>query len=267
MFKYADLISKMDTFYLLSTADKVYGPYLNSDRRRIVIVKDDNGNTRTLTLAKYIMEQHLGRLLNSETETVDHINRDKNDNDINNLRLVERSQHSKDDTRRVKLVKFKCSLCNKDFERSPRLVRDKSKKGVTGIFCSRQCAGRYSRKVQLGLMDKFPVQPYVESEYYRNIKNLEAVSNYLIAKYAKDYEEVDPQTGTAKPIPFQVGDLVMDKKSGRIAKFLTPAYWDNPNIAIVQFVNKDERVDGKLKYHPVALNNLEKVQVEKLDFP
>src|SRR5271165_1183752 len=180
MFKYADLISEVETFYLLSTAEKVYGPYLRpSDGRQIVIIKDDNGKTRTVSYPKYILEQHLGRPLNPETETVDHINRDKNDNDINNLRLVERSQHSKDDTRRVKLVKFKCSLCNKDFERSPRLVRDKSKKGVTGIFCSRQCAGRYSRKVQLGLIEKFPVQPYVESEYYRNIKNIEAISNYL----------------------------------------------------------------------------------------
>jgi len=184
MQKYGNLLSRIDDFYLLSTAEKVYGPYRRkSDGREIVIVKDDNGNSRTVSYPKWIMEQHLGRVLCPDDETIDHIDRNHDNNDISNLRLMPRSEHSKDDTRRVKMVEFDCSMCGKKFERSPRLVRDKSKKGRTGIFCSRQCAGRYSRQLQLGLIDRFPVQPYLESEYYRNIKDAESILEDLILKY------------------------------------------------------------------------------------
>lgn len=188
MNKYGELIKSIEIFSIIALAERVYGPYNNgNDDRKIVIIVDDDGNRRTISYPKYLLEQHLGRPLHPDLETVDHRDRDHNNNDINNLRIVPRNQHSKDDTRRVKLVKFKCSLCDKEFERSPRLVRDKSKKGCTGIFCSRQCSGRYSRKVQLGLIEKFPVQPYTESEYYRNIKNLdnaESMTEYFIKKYA-----------------------------------------------------------------------------------
>lgn len=184
MNKYGDLIQSIEDFALIAMADKVYGPYLRDDGRQIVIIKDDNGGSRTVSWPKYLMEQHLGRQLDPDAETVDHINRNKDDNDLNNLRLVPRNEHSRDDTRRVKLVKSKCSMCDKEFERSPRLMRDKNKKGRRGIFCSRRCAGRYSRKLQLGLIEKFPVQPHVESEYYRNIKKLESLANIFEIKYA-----------------------------------------------------------------------------------
>jgi hypothetical protein len=177
------LLQSIDNFVALAES-KVYGPYGNGNQdRRIVIIIDDAGNRRTVSYPKYLVEQNLGRPLHPDLETIDHINRDKTDNDINNLRIMPRDEHSRSDTRRVKLVKFKCSLCEKDFERSPRLVRDKSKKGKSGVFCSRQCAGRYARQLQLGLIEKFPVQPYIESEYYRNTKDVVATMDYLIAKY------------------------------------------------------------------------------------
>ena len=184
MEKYSALIQKIEQYSLLAQAGKVFGPYTRGDGRQIVIVLDDDGKRRTISYPKYIMEQHLGRPLDPNLETVDHIDRNHHNNDLNNLRVVPREQHSSDDTRRVKLVQFNCSLCGKEFERSPRLVRDKSKKGKTGIFCSRQCAGQYARKLQLGQIERFPVQPYVESEYYRNIKNVEAVASFLIKKYS-----------------------------------------------------------------------------------
>lgn len=170
MDKFAELINKIEFF--LSLAEKVYGPYSLANGRKIVILREYDGFSRTVSYPKFLLEQHLGRRLDEDKETVDHLNFDHNDNRIENLRIVPRDQHSADDTRRVKLIKFHCNMCGKEFERSPRLVRDKSKKGRTGIFCGRQCAGRYSRKVQLKQMEKLPVQPFIESEYYRrkNIK-------------------------------------------------------------------------------------------------
>lgn len=189
MNKYGELLENINFYELISLAEKVYGPYSRPDGRAIVIIVNDDGSRRTVSYPKYLMEQHLGKVLDKDEHTIDHINRDHNDNDINNLRIVPRAQHSKDDTRRVKLVEFDCAMCNAKFERSPRLVRDKSKKGRGGPFCGRACAGRYARKVQLGLMEKLPAQPFTESEYYRNIKNLEnaeSMTEYFIKKYASN---------------------------------------------------------------------------------
>lgn len=146
---------------------KVHGPYKRRDGRQIVIVVENNGKRRTVSYPKWLMEMQIGRKLDPNLETVDHIDSNFENNDIANLRLVPRDQHSADDTRRVKPVKFTCAWCDKEFERSPRLVRDKAKKNKAGPFCSRGCAGKYSRMLQLKLIDKFDAQKAVDSEYYK----------------------------------------------------------------------------------------------------
>jgi hypothetical protein len=181
MQKYGQLLELANFYNLISIAEKVYGPYKRPDGRQIVIIRHKN-RSRTVSYPKYLMEVHLRRPLDRDRETVDHINNDFNDNRLNNLRLVPRDVHSADDTRRVKNVKFKCSMCKKEFERSPRLIRDKSKKNKAGPFCSRQCAGKYSRMFQLKLIKKLNKQPYLESEYYRR-KNIKAFVDYLEEKY------------------------------------------------------------------------------------
>lgn len=146
---------------------KVYGPYKKENGRQIVIVVDHNGNKRTISYPKWIMELQLGRPLDKDLETVDHWDSNFDNNSLDNLRLMPRSEHSENDTRRVKLVKFKCAWCDKEFERSPRLIRDKAKKNKAGPFCSRGCAGKYSRRLQLNLIDKFDSQKAIDSEYYK----------------------------------------------------------------------------------------------------
>ena len=183
--KYGDLINKIDRFYSLAKKEsKVHGPYVRPDKRSIVIIIDEKGKRRTVSYPKYLMEQHLGRVLDPDTETVDHIDRNHENNDINNLRIMPRSDHSRADTRRVIPIELTCAMCKTPFHRSPRLLRDKSKKGKSGPFCSRVCAGRYARKLQLGLIDKLPVQPDTASEYYRNIKDIHASIEHLILKYS-----------------------------------------------------------------------------------
>lgn len=185
MDKYGRLLEKIEAFSIIIQAKKVLGPYSRkSDGRQIVIVIDNKGNRHTVSYPKFILEEHLGRKLDRDKETVDHINYDINDNRIENLRIVPRREHSYQDTRRVKMIKLKCLWCDKPYERSPRLLRDKSKKGTTGGFCSRSCAGKYSRALQLKQIDKFPVQPFVESEYYR-MKNVRANMLKLLVKYGE----------------------------------------------------------------------------------
>ena len=146
---------------------KIWGPYKRPDGRKIVIVVEKGNKRRTVSYPKWILELQLGRKLDPNTETVDHIDSDIDNNDLDNLRLVPREEHSADDTRRVKKIKFECAWCEKEFERSPRLIRDKAKKGKAGPFCSRSCAGKYSRQLQMKLIDKFDCQKAVDSEYFK----------------------------------------------------------------------------------------------------
>lgn len=133
------------------------------------------------------MEQSLGRQLDPNLETVDHIDSNFDNNDLSNLRVVPRDQHSADDTRRVKPVKFTCAWCNKEFERSPRLIRDKAKKNKAGPFCSRACAGKYSRRLQLKLVEKLGPQPHVESEYFKKKYVIASITPYLNTDFFIDY--------------------------------------------------------------------------------
>jgi HNH endonuclease len=165
MNKYGEILNKIEDFLVL--AEKVYGPYKNRENgRQLVVIKNDDGTSRTVSYPKYLMEQHLGRQLGID-ETVDHWDSNVDNNNLDNLRVVPRHEHSADDTRRVKPAKVQCALCQKEFERSPRLIRDKSRKNKAGPFCSRQCAGRYSRKLQLKLLKKLGPQPMLESQYYK----------------------------------------------------------------------------------------------------
>jgi hypothetical protein len=165
---------------------KVHGPYKRKDGRQIVIVVENNGKRRTVSYPKWLMELQMGRRLDPDLETVDHIDSNFDNNDLDNLRIVPRDQHSADDTRRVKPVKFTCAWCDKEFERSPRLVRDKSRKNKAGPFCSRACAGKYSRMLQLKLIDKFDAQPTVDSEYYKK-KYVKAYAPIILGDELIDY--------------------------------------------------------------------------------
>lgn len=152
---------------------KIHGPYTRNDGRKIVIVQYVDGTKRTISYPKHLCEQYLGVQLDENAHTIDHWDTNKDNNNLSNLKIYPRDEHSANDTRRVKLVKFKCAWCKNNFERSPRLVRDKAKKNKAGPFCSRSCAGKYSRRLQLKLIDKFDSQQAVDSVYYKRkyVKN------------------------------------------------------------------------------------------------
>lgn len=165
---------------------KVHGPYKRKDGRQIVIVIEDDGTKRTISYPKWLLELQLGRRLDPNLETVDHIDSNFENNNFENLRIMPRNEHSREDTRRVKHVKFNCAWCKKEFERSPRLIRDKARKNKAGPFCSRQCAGKYSRKLQLKLIDKFDTQPVIDSEYYKK-KYVKAFTSVISSDLLIDY--------------------------------------------------------------------------------
>ncbi len=149
-----------------------------------------------MSAPKYKYECYTGQQLEPE-DTVDHRDRNETNDDPTNLQILPRAEHSRMDTRRVKLVEFECPECHVKFERSPRLVRDKAKKGRSGPFCSKPCAARYTRKVQLGLVHRAPTQKHHPSEYYRNTKLQEhaalMATKYGFTKTAKEMEPRDEE--------------------------------------------------------------------------
>lgn len=146
---------------------RVYGPYKRNDGRSHVILIDDKGNRRTVSYPKYIMEQHLGRELDPDKETIDHINGDFTNNNLSNLRVIDRSNHIKDDIKRVRLGNYVCPQCGKKFQSSCNDVDHNRKQGCAGPFCCRSCAGKYGTDVQNNRTTKlkpFPLRP--KRRYY-----------------------------------------------------------------------------------------------------
>lgn len=117
------------------------------------------------------MEMKLGRLLNLSSETVDHINRDKTDDRIENLRIIDSSSHARDDKLRVEKYEITCAWCGERALKEARNLSSNSRQGKAGPFCNRSCAGKYGKSVQMGL-EKLPAQSEVEiskrSYYYIN---------------------------------------------------------------------------------------------------
>lgn len=162
---------------------RVYGPYKERRGRKIVIVMYPDGTRETISYPKYLVEQAIGMKLDRDMGTIDHIDGNFDNNNLSNLKIVPRVEHSTLDTRRVKLIKYNCLMCGKEFERSPRLIRDKAKKGKSGPYCSKSCAGKYARLLQLARIDRHQLQQPVESEYYKK-KHLLAL-DYLVDQFLK----------------------------------------------------------------------------------
>lgn len=131
---------------------RVYGPYLRKDGRQHVCLLTPEGTRKTVSYPKYLVEIRNGKLLGKD-ETVDHIDNDFDNNSPDNLRIIKRSAHSKDDVRRNLPVTFVCPTCSTTFKlQGSRLsdAKQNRKQGKAGPFCTRSCAGSYSKGVQLG---------------------------------------------------------------------------------------------------------------------
>ena len=115
---------------------KVYGPYTRADGRKHVILYDPvTKSRRTKSYPKYLMEQHLGKEL-TEDETVDHIDADFTNDDLNNLQILSRSANAKKSSYSNGSF-YKCSnpKCENSFWRSQSQVE----KNQFGVFCSNSC--------------------------------------------------------------------------------------------------------------------------------
>ena len=115
----------------------IYGPYKRKDgRQHIVLIRHNtNGSIieqRTVSYPKYIVEKYLDRYL-KPSETVDHIDCNSLNNELSNLRVVDRAVHAKSHTLSRKVITKTCVVCGKQF-----ITSDNNR-----ITCgSKKCRGR-----------------------------------------------------------------------------------------------------------------------------
>jgi hypothetical protein len=148
---------------------KIYGHYVRKDGRKHVCVIFSDGSRKTVSYPKYLLEVHLNRYLNDD-ETVDHIDRDFNNNDIYNLRIIDRRQHAIDDAKRVDyMIEATCVWCNTYMGKINHLNRSKNRTKA-GPFCSKECIGQYGSSVQNG--GKKLEKPLYKKRYYYNNKEV-----------------------------------------------------------------------------------------------
>lgn len=145
---------------------KVYGPYRRKDGRQHVIVINDDGSRRTVSYPKWLVEQRTGRLLSSN-ETVDHIDKNIDNNDDSNLQVLDRAEHIALDVRRRKTPEsLTCSWCSRGFVPTRNQISTRSKNH--GKFCSKACSGKYGKHVQSGGKRTKPV--VIEHPGYYTLK-------------------------------------------------------------------------------------------------
>lgn len=140
----------------------VLNTYTYKDGREIAYVID-NGKKRVISYPRVLMAEKIGRKL-EPYEDVHHIDEDVRNNDISNLQLVLHGEHQKEHMK--KNIKYFdkvmiCSECGKEFlwtalqqrmrysNLSRKIQRNKYSVNHGGPFCSKKCAGKYSRRIQL----------------------------------------------------------------------------------------------------------------------
>lgn len=129
--------------------DHILGPYKGKDNRLRTILIFNDKTKKSISYPKYLMEIHLNRYL-KEDETIDHIDQNPLNNDINNLRILSRVEHCSNDAIRNHDIKANCAYCGKEFiiKGSTLHQRNRKDRHQSGYFCSKQCSGKYGAEIQ-----------------------------------------------------------------------------------------------------------------------
>lgn len=131
---------------------KIYGPYLRKSDGRLYVNLIYPYRRTTMSYPKYLMEKKLGKYIDDE---IHHKDGNPLNNKWDNLEIIERCEHAKQDVRRLEPETFICPTCNNTIIleglRLSNFKRNLRYRGnMRGPFCNRSCAGKYGRKVKMG---------------------------------------------------------------------------------------------------------------------
>lgn len=126
------------------------GPYLRPDGRKHLIVINSDGSKTSKSWSKHVLEEKIGREL-KDWETADHIDNDKTNDHPDNLQVLSQEDNARKEInrggKREEIYSFICPVCEMTSAKPAREVRRNSKKGKTGPFCSRDCAGKSQSRI------------------------------------------------------------------------------------------------------------------------
>lgn len=153
----------------------IYGPHIRKkDGRKFISIVYNDGRKRFVSYPKFLVETVLKYELHPTLETIDHINRDYNDNRWDNLRIIDMATHAKEDAQKALDIVLECYWCQTKFKRNPAEHNSQVNRGAKGNFCSRKCGGSYSANVQYGNITPFPFPKKVPKTKwkYNKLKNV-----------------------------------------------------------------------------------------------
>lgn len=167
-------ISKSETIVNIDV--KRYNVYTNKDGRLIAY---DKTNHKIVSYPRIIMETYLGRKM-LPAEVVHHKDRNPLNNNVENLEVLNRADHTKLHMDEVTHKKYYdkimvCPICNKEFLCTAQHQRHHQEKVLKNIeegrkiiepLCSNRCVGIYTTK-------------YCNIENFRNSKKRNRPKNYL----------------------------------------------------------------------------------------
>lgn len=139
----------------------IHGPYLRKDKRLMVVfVKKETNKVSSISYPKVLYEVYYNKRLGND-DTIDHIDGNPLNNNIDNLRVLDRTFHATMDKQLLIPSLVKCLYCGKEFFAS-KYANERN----TGYFCSRSCSGNYGRKIQMGIIKKEYIKK-IDPEYFR----------------------------------------------------------------------------------------------------
>lgn len=153
---------------------KAYLSTSKADGRSRVSLYREDGTGTFMQYARYLMSIKEGRIL-SKNEEVDHIDKDKTNDDISNLQVLTVEDHKAKTKEEVSGRTYSvliCAYCGKQFKRETRQVKYKRD------FCSRYCNGKFHNPITNNLS----VRKVTEEDLLRiNELMLQGLSSYKIA--------------------------------------------------------------------------------------
>ena len=123
---------------------------ISKDGRKRVDLFNSNTDRTTISYARYVMCVNLGYVLSKDYE-VDHIDRDKNNDDISNLQVLSVEEHRQKNSKEMKtgraFTELVCNNCGKLFKRESRAVKYRN------YYCDNFC--KWSKQKQEGMDESF----------------------------------------------------------------------------------------------------------------